>query len=60
MGQLLIKIEGQFEISREKVPSFLAQKVKAKNSKIWVCQRLPKIAGDPNLVARNMKLQYSS
>jgi hypothetical protein len=33
----------------------LHKKVRAKNSKIWVCQRLPKIASDPNLVAQNFK-----
>jgi hypothetical protein len=26
-------------------------KFRAKNRKIWICQRLPKIASDPNLVA---------
>jgi hypothetical protein len=26
------------------------QKVRAKNSKIWVCQRLTKIASDPSVV----------
>jgi hypothetical protein len=31
------------------------KKVRAKNSKIWVCHRLPKIDSDPNLVARNLK-----
>jgi hypothetical protein len=31
------------------------KKVRAKSSKIWVCQRLLKIASDPNLVAQNFK-----
>jgi hypothetical protein len=29
----------------------LHKKVRAKNSKIWLSQSLPKIANDPNLVA---------
>jgi hypothetical protein len=33
----------------------LHKKARAKNSKIWVCKRLPKIASDPNLVARNFR-----
>jgi hypothetical protein len=29
----------------------LQKKVRAKNSKIWIFKRLPKIASNPNLVA---------
>jgi hypothetical protein len=30
-------------------------KLRAKISKIWACQRLPKIASAPNLVALNFR-----
>jgi hypothetical protein len=33
----------------------LHKKSELKNSKIWVCQRLPEIASHPNLVAQNFK-----
>jgi hypothetical protein len=33
----------------------LHKKLELKNSKIWICQRLPKIASDPNLVAQNFR-----
>jgi hypothetical protein len=70
MGQLVIKIQGQFEISRKKCHNFLLttpfcmnesfpcrklHKKSARNSKLWVCQRLPKKASDPNWAARNFR-----
>jgi hypothetical protein len=33
----------------------LHKKIRAKNNKIWVYQRLPKIANDPNLFAQNFR-----
>jgi hypothetical protein len=30
-------------------------KLELKNSKIWICERLPKIARNPNLVAQNFR-----
>jgi hypothetical protein len=33
----------------------LQKKVRAKNNKIWICGRLPKIASNPNLVAQDFR-----
>jgi hypothetical protein len=33
------------------------QKLKSKNNKIWICQRLPKNASNPNWVAQNFGVE---